>query len=107
MGGGEESMIEQYSGIHGLLILQADVYINSTNSKLDLKTGTLSNCLLNACGDELQEKCSEYAPLRTGDVAVTEAKNLKCEYIYHIALPDYQGNHNASRVCFRTNIIIT
>ena len=46
----------------------------------------------------MQKKCSEYAPLKTGDVAVTEAKNLKCDFIYHVALPDFKSDHNASRV---------
>lgn len=64
---------------------------------MDLKTGTLSNELLKACGDELQKKCSEYAPLKSEEVAVTEAENLKANSIYHIALPDYSDSQ-ATRV---------
>jgi O-acetyl-ADP-ribose deacetylase (regulator of RNase III) len=81
------------------MMFQADVYINSTNTNLDLKTGTLSKVLLEKCGEELQKECSEYAPLKSENVAVTEAKNLKAKSIYHIALPDYQpDNHSAKRV---------
>ena len=73
-----------------LFALQADVYINSTNTNMDLKQGQLSKLLLNACGDELQRECSEYAPLKPGQVAVTGARNLKCQHIFHIALADYK-----------------
>ena len=78
---------------------QVDVYVNSTNTSLDLKTGTLSRQLLIKSGDELQKKCSEYAPLKPESVAVTEAKNLNAKSIYHIALPDYQNDsYSAKRV---------
>lgn len=74
------------------------MYVNSTNTNLELKTGAVSNLLLKACGDELQKKCSEYAPLKPEVVAVTEAKNLKANSIYHVALPDHQQDFHASRV---------
>lgn len=75
------------------------MYINSTNSTLDLKTGTLSKVLLEKCGDELQKECSEYAPLKPENVVVTKAKNIKANFIYHIALADYQpDHHSATRV---------
>ncbi len=73
-----------------LYFCQADVYINSTNSNLLLKKGQLSRLMLNACGDELQKEASEYAPLKPGQVAITNAKKLKCNQIYHIALPSYK-----------------
>ena len=78
--------------------LQAEVFINSTNTNLNLKQGILSKKLLEICGDNFQKACSAYAPLNTGDVAVTEAKNLPCKFIFHIALPDYQ-NKNSEKVC--------
>ncbi len=73
------------------------MYINSTNTKLNLKKGQLSQLLLSACGDDLQKECSEYAPLKPGQVAVTGAKNLKCNQLFHIALPDYK-TANSERV---------
>ncbi len=57
----------------------------------------MSRLLLNACGEELQEEASEYAPLKQGQVAVTNAKNLKCKKIYHIFLPEYKKT-NSERV---------
>ena len=81
------------------IFLKVEVYVNSTNSNLDLKTGTLSQKLLKACGDELQKQCSEYSPLKPEAVAVTEAKNLHAQSIYHVALPDYQQDlYSAQRV---------
>lgn len=84
---------------------QADIYINSTNTNMDLKQGQLSKLLLNACGDELQRECSEYAPLKPGQVAVTEARNLKCQHIFHIALPDYKMA-SSERVSYLLCILI-
>ena len=82
--------------------------MNSTNTNLDLKTGTLSKVLLNKCGDELQKKCSEYAPLKPEKVVVTEAKNLNAKSIYHIALPDYQADPSAKKVRqFPCSILVT
>lgn len=72
------------------------MYVNSTNANLDLKTGTLSKMMLEKCGEELQKECSEWAPLKSETVAVTEAKNLKAKSIYHIALLDYQPNHHSA-----------
>ena len=83
-----------------VIFTQADVYINSTNTNLNLKQGQLSKLLLNACGDNLQKECSEYAPLKPGKVAVTDTKNLKCSHIFHVALPEYQ-TANSERVSFR------
>ena len=64
---------------------------------MELVSGSLSKELLKACGDELQKKCTEQAPLKEETVAITEAKNLKANAIYHVALPDYKQSQ-ASRV---------
>jgi len=66
------------------------VYVNSTNTKLDLKQGQLSKLLLEKCGPSIQEEASEYAPLQPGVVAVTDASNLPCQQVFHIALPHYK-----------------
>ncbi len=69
------------------------MYINSTNSNLQLNQGELSRLLLKACGKELQEEASRCAPLQHGRVATTKAYELhkKCKQIYHIFLPDYKA----------------
>ena len=76
------------------------MYINSTNSTLDLKTGTLSNRLLKACGEDLQKECSQHAPLKPEMVAVTKVNNVKAKFVYHVALPDCKQEFHATRVGF-------
>lgn len=71
--------------------------VNSTNTNLNLKQGILSQKLLEICGDSLQKACSDFAPLNSRDVAVTDANNLPCKLIFHVALPDYQTK-NSERV---------
>lgn len=65
---------------------------------MELNTGTLSKEFLKACGDELQKKCNDHIPLKEEDVVITEVKNLKADSIYHVALPDYNSDHNAKKV---------
>ena len=79
-----------HTGIYVLFSFQADVFVNSTNSDLDLSRGYLSKQLLKKCGQDLQKECNEYAPLMVGQVAITSAKNLHCQHIFHVALPDYK-----------------
>ena len=75
------------------------MYINSTNTKLNLKHGQVSQLLLKTSGDDLQKECSVHAPLKPGQVAVTGAKNLKCNKIFHIALPKYKTANSESVSC--------
>jgi len=65
---------------------------------LDLSQGQIAPALLKACGKELQKECEEYAPLEPGAVVDTAARNLKCKYIFHVALPDYKTKAS-TRVC--------
>ena len=70
-------------------LIQADVYINSTNPQLDLSHGELSQALVKACGDQLKEEAKQSRPLHPTQVAVTSAGNLKANAIYHVSLPDH------------------
>ncbi len=85
--------------------MKADIYVNSTNTDMDLSNGKLGSVLLKACGKELQDECKQYAPLQPGSVAVTGAKNVKCKKIFHVALPDYRRSANPERVrmCFKSD----
>jgi poly [ADP-ribose] polymerase 10/14/15 len=65
------------------------VYVNSTNSDLDLSRGMLSKQLLKLMGQKLQDQCNEYAPLAIGKVAVTSAEKMFCNVILHVNLPSY------------------
>ena len=74
-----------------LFSLQADVYVNTTNTKLDLSSGAVSQALLKAGGPDLQAECKKKAPISVGDVAVTGGGKLECLHIFHVVIPSYDG----------------
>ena len=74
------------------------MYVNSANPQLDLSQGQLSSKLLQLCGSGLQKECQQAAPLSPGAVAVTDARNLKCKFLFHVALPDYK-TRGSEQVC--------
>lgn len=76
-----------------------DAYVNSTNADLNLSRGKLSQQLLKRVGPKLQEECNEYAPLSTGEVAVTSAQSLFSNVLLHVSLPAYKEK-GAERVCY-------
>ena len=67
------------------------MYVNSTNTNLDLSGGVISKYLATAAGPSLQDECTKKAPINPGQVAVTGSGNMKCKYIFHIALNTYDG----------------
>jgi O-acetyl-ADP-ribose deacetylase (regulator of RNase III) len=86
----ESDLFSFFSVAHGNLLEQkVQVYVNSTNSDLDLSRGVLSKQLLKLMGQKLQDHCNEYAPLATGKVAVTSAEKMFCNVILHVNLPSY------------------
>ena len=80
------------------------MYVNSTNSDLDLSRGMLSKQLLKLMGQKLQDQCNEYAPLAIGKVAVTSAEKMFCNVILHVNLPSY-GAKGSQRVSLMTSIL--
>ena len=57
--------------------------------------------LAKAAGPQLQQECSQKAPIAQGDVAVTGAGgSLQCQKIFHIALPNYSKGGYAEKVRF-------
>lgn len=44
-----------------------------------------------AAGPQLQQECSQKAPVRLGDVAVTGPGDLKCKNVFHIVVCNYDG----------------
>ena len=83
------------------LPLQVEAYVISTNTDLDMSRGVLSRQLLQLVGPKLQEECNEYAPLPVGQVAVTAAHGVCCDFILHVALPMYKSK-GSERVSFTT-----
>ena len=75
------------------------MYVNSTNTNLDLSGGVISKHLADVAGHSLQDECTRKAPINPGQVAVTGSGNIKCKYIFHIALNTYDGpGGNAEKV---------
>ena len=82
------------------LFMQAEIYVNSTNGKLDLKGGAVSMILAKAAGPSLQAECSKKAPIDFGEVAITGAGNIRrCKHIIHVNCPTFdQAEGKAEKV---------
>ena len=67
------------------------MYVNSTNTRLDLSSGAVSKLLLKSGGPDLQAECDKKAPISVGDVAITGGGKLECRHIFHVVIPNYDG----------------
>ena len=95
------SFFRYASFIHMVMLLQVDVIVNSTNTNLDLKVGTLSRSLLKVGGEtilqELQRKYSD--GIKLGEIAVSTGGNLLCNEIFHGVLVKWdKGQGTAEKV---------
>lgn len=79
-----------YLYIHLTYILQTDAVVTSTDTRLGFD-GLVSQVLLKAAGDALQQECASKAPIQVGDVTVTKAGRMRCKNILHVVLPNYDG----------------
>ncbi|XP_050395683.2 protein mono-ADP-ribosyltransferase PARP14 isoform X2 [Patella vulgata] len=73
--------------------VKADVIVNSTSSKLELKAGAVSGSILRVGGAILQTECDQKYPngIGEGDIAETGSGNLQCRQVYHTCLRHYSG----------------
>ena len=86
--------------------MQADVYVNTAHTTLNLKHGAVAQTLLKAGGPALQAECDGYIA-KHGYVpewgyAVTGGGKLQCKYIIHAVAAFYrasQGSASAEQVC--------
>ncbi|CAC5387435.1 BRIP1 [Mytilus coruscus] len=71
---------------------QANVIVNTTSTNLQLNYGAVSQSLLCVGGPQLQKECNQKYPdgVNLGDVAVTSGGSLKCDVIFHGALPQWK-----------------
>ncbi|GAB1599116.1 hypothetical protein Ahia01_000188800, partial [Argonauta hians] len=72
--------------------VKTDVIVNSTNGQLQLDNGSISKSILKAAGPQLQAECSNKYPkgISESTVAITKGYNLKCNNVFHLALPALQ-----------------
>ncbi|XP_041371316.1 protein mono-ADP-ribosyltransferase PARP15-like [Gigantopelta aegis] len=81
---------------------KVNVIVNTTSTNLQLSRGPVSSAILSVGGVVLQQQCdNDYQNgIQFGQVAVTTGGNLKCNNIYHIALPGWsqQGKEKLEEV---------
>uniref|UniRef100_H2MSK5 Poly [ADP-ribose] polymerase n=1 Tax=Oryzias latipes TaxID=8090 RepID=H2MSK5_ORYLA len=76
---------------HSGLASQTDVIINSVARDLDLTQGVVSKAILEAAGPELQRAVLSESGLSSGRVVVTDGFNLRCQKVFHVACPAWDG----------------
>ncbi|XP_033756244.1 uncharacterized protein LOC117338989 [Pecten maximus] len=70
--------------------MTSEVIVNTTSTQLKLSQGAVSTSILKAAGQEIQRECNQYHHgVKWGEVAVTHGYKLKCESVFHGALPEY------------------
>ncbi|XP_029656730.1 protein mono-ADP-ribosyltransferase PARP14-like [Octopus sinensis] len=84
-----------------------DVIVNSTNKQLQLHKGSISKSILNVAGAQIQSECNQKYPqgISTSEIAITKGYNLKCDNVFHLALPDWDENSSHSILANLTQII--
>ena len=71
------------------------MYVNTTNTSLDLSRGPVAQSLLEAAGPALQDECTKYTrdngDVAVWDIATTEGAGLKCKHVIHTVGDQYDG----------------
>ena len=71
------------------------MYVNTTNSSLDLSNGAVAKGLLKAGGRALQDECTRYnranEDIAVWNIATTEGAGLKCRNVIHTVGGHYDG----------------
>jgi len=88
-----------YSSLY-VCSLQAEAYVNTTSNDLVLSNGAVSNSILKAAGQTVQDECSAHVSkngrVQAGDVVVTGAGKIPCKYIIHTAGSSYDRSNTAN-----------
>ena len=78
--------------------IQADVYINTVGTDLDLGNGAVSRSFLQAGGQALQNECkshvSQHGNVPVGNIVVTKPGAIPCHSIIHTVGTKYDGKHS-------------
>ena len=72
------------------------MYVNTTNTNLDLSFGEVAQALSKAAGPTLQAECTNKAPISVGEIAVTGGGRLQSRYVFHVVASQY--DHQAEKV---------
>ncbi|XP_029658378.2 protein mono-ADP-ribosyltransferase PARP14-like [Octopus sinensis] len=84
-----------------------DIIVNSSNKQLQLNDGSISKSILNAAGPEIQNECNQKYPqgISMSEIAITKGYNLKCDNVFHLALPPWDENSSHLILANLTQII--
>jgi len=86
------------------MIIQVDTVINSVGAHLDMSRGALSNAILSAAGDEIQDELRKVASglnsIKAGSMYVTKGYRLKCRHVLHAVCysPNSGSEHSSVQV---------
>ena len=74
--------------------------MNSTNSKLDLKVGTIAKSLLKVGGEALMHDLQQKYPdgIKLGDVARSVSGQLQCREVYHGVMSKWDKGQGTSEM---------
>ena len=73
--------------------------MNTTPPGLTLSNGVVSQAILQAGGDSIQQECEDKYPsgIKTKEIAQTKGGNLRCDKIYHLTLSDWANQGETVR----------
>jgi len=77
-----------------LVLLDVEAVVNAANKNLILGGG-VAGAIRQFGGPSIQEECNKIGPISVGEAVITEAGNLKAEYVIHAVGPVYgEGNED-------------
>lgn len=71
-----------------LVLLDVEAVVNAANKNLILGGG-VAGAIRQFGGPSIQEECNKIGPISVGEAVITEAGNLKAEYVIHAVGPVY------------------
>ncbi len=84
-----------------LILIQADVIVNTTGEDVNLAAGTVSYSILEAGGKTIQDELTKLCPsgLKIGQIAQTKGGSLHCQALLHVVLKQWINvNDSAEKV---------
>jgi Predicted phosphatase homologous to the C-terminal domain of histone macroH2A1 len=70
--------------------MTVDAIVNAANTDLQMGGGVCGAIFKTAGERELQTACDKFAPIKTGEAAITPGFALPCKYVIHAAGPVYR-----------------
>lgn len=73
--------------------MQVDALVNTTGKDLILSHGAVSQSILNAAGQQIQDECKANMPpnFKYGDIVETRGHQLPVQRVYHGACSNWDG----------------